>query len=205
MICVSKFHPKEAILEAYQVGERCFGENRPQEMASKTSELPQDIEWHFIGNLQTNKVKQVVPIASLIHSVSNIRLIEEINKTAEKLNITVNVLLELFVAQEESKHGFETQELIELLTPDFIKHYPNIRICGVMGMATFTDNKELIRKEFKTIAYTFKQLKEGIFKDNEYFKEISMGMSDDYKIAIEEGATMVRIGSTIFGHRNYNL
>lgn len=204
LVCVSKFHPNEAIMEAYNIGERCFGENRPQEMMQKAASLPSDIEWHFIGNLQTNKVKYVVPIATMIHSVSNARLFDEIEKCSAKLGITKDILIELHVASEASKQGFSPEEALDLITPQFIESHKHIKICGVMGMASLTDNEEQIRKEFRLIAETFKTMKEKLFKDAAYFKEISMGMSSDFKIAIEEGATIVRIGSTIFGARDYS-
>ena len=172
-------------------------------MMAKAAQLPADIQWHFIGNLQTNKVKYVVPIATLIHSVSNTRLIQEINKVAAKNSIISKILLEIHVANEETKQGFTPEELTDLITPQFIESYPNIQFCGVMGMASYTENQEQIRKEFTTIAQTFNTLKQNTFKDKPYFKEISMGMSGDYTIAIQQGATMVRIGSTIFGQRDY--
>lgn len=203
LVCVSKFHPVEDILTAYKCGERYFGENRPQELVSKVPELPEDIKWQFIGNLQTNKVKFVVPNAEMIHSVSNERLLEEINKTALKLQKKQKILIELHVAQEETKQGFTTEEAINLFTPSYISKFSNLEFCGVMGMASLTDDKNLIRRDFQSIANTFKILKNNTFNTTS-FKEISMGMSHDYEIAIEEGSTIVRIGTSIFGERQYN-
>ena len=203
LVCVSKFHPVEDILSAYKCGERYFGENRPQELVSKVPELPEDIKWQFIGNLQTNKVKFVVPNAEMIHSVSNERLLEEINKTALKLQKKQKILIELHVAQEETKQGFTTEEAINLFTPSYISKFSNLEFCGVMGMASLTEDKNLIRRDFQSIANTFKILKNNTF-NTPSFKEISMGMSHDYEIAIEEGSTIVRIGTSIFGERQYN-
>ncbi|MBS7377854.1 MAG: YggS family pyridoxal phosphate-dependent enzyme [Paludibacteraceae bacterium] len=203
LVCVSKFHPVEDILTAYKCGERYFGENRPQELVSKVPELPEDIKWQFIGNLQTNKVKFVVPNAEMIHSVSNERLLEEINKTALKLQKKQKILIELHVAQEETKQGFTTEEAINLFTPSYISKFSNLEFCGVMGMASLTEDKNLIRRDFQSIANTFKILKNNTF-NTPSFKEISMGMSHDYEIAIEEGSTIVRIGTSIFGERQYN-
>lgn len=201
LLCVSKFHPLESIKEAYIAGERAMAESRPQEMIQKVADAPSDIEWHFIGNLQTNKVKMIVPHTTLIHSVSNTRLITEIERIASQSNKVQNILIELHVAKEESKQGFTPDEAIKLLTPEFLSLHPHIKICGIMGMATFTDDKNLITEEFKTIRGTFDKLKKDTFSHAEYFKEVSMGMSDDYKLAIENGSTMVRIGSAIFGSR----
>ena len=203
LVCVSKFHPVEDILTAYKCGERYFGENRPQELVSKVPELPEDIKWQFIGNLQTNKVKFVVPNAEMIHSVSNERLLEEINKTSLKLQKKQKILIELHVAQEETKQGFTTEEAINLFTPSYISKFSNLEFCGVMGMASLTEDKNLIRRDFQSIANTFKILKNNTF-NTPSFKEISMGMSHDYEIAIEEGSTIVRIGTSIFGERQYN-
>ena len=203
LVCVSKFHPVEDILTAYKCGERYFGENRPQELVSKVPELPEDIKWQFIGNLQTNKVKFVVPNAEMIHSVSNERLLEEINKTALKLQKKQKILIELHVAQEETKQGFTTEEAINLFTPSYVSKFSNLEFCGVMGMASLTEDKNLIRRDFQSIANTFKILKNNTF-NTPSFKEISMGMSHDYEIAIEEGSTIVRIGTSIFGERQYN-
>ena len=203
LACVSKFHPIEAIEEAYAIGERVFAESRPQEFITKVDALPKDIEWHFIGNLQTNKVKMVVPHAALIHSMANERLFDEVEKCAAKIDKVQDVLIELHVAQEESKQGFTPEEALELLSDEFITLHPHIRICGVMGMASLTDDETKIRTEFRAIKETFLRFKDGVFANYDYFTEVSMGMSGDYPIAIEEGATIVRIGSSIFGNRNY--
>ena len=203
LACVSKFHPVEAIEEAYAVGERVFAESRPQEFVAKVEVLPTDIEWHFIGNLQTNKVKMVVPHATLIHSMANERLFDEVEKCAAKIDKVQDVLIELHVAQEESKQGFTPEEAFELLTDEFIALHPHIRICGVMGMASLTEDETKIRTEFQAIKKTFERLRDEVFDGCDYFKEVSMGMSGDYPIAIEEGATIVRIGSSIFGNRVY--
>ena len=203
LACVSKFHPAEAIEEAYAAGERVFAESRPQELVAKVEVLPSDIEWHFIGHLQTNKVKMVVPHAMLIHSMANDRLFDEVEKCAAKIDKVQDVLIELHVAQEESKQGFTPEEAIELLSDEFIATHPHIRICGVMGMASLTDDVAKIRAEFKAIKATFERLRDEVFDGCDYFCEVSMGMSSDYPIAIEEGATIVRIGSSIFGNRNY--
>ena len=173
------------------------------ELVAKVEVLPSDIEWHFIGNLQTNKVKMVVPHATLIHSMANERLFDEVEKCAAKINKVQDVLIELHVAQEESKQGFTPEEAIEMLSDEFIAMHPHIRICGVMGMASLTDDEAKIRSEFKAIKATFERLRDEVFDGCDYFCEISMGMSGDYPIAIEEGATIVRIGSSIFGNRNY--
>lgn len=203
LVCVSKFHPVEAVSEAYAAGERCFAESRPQEFVPKAEVLPSDIEWHFIGNLQTNKVKLVVPHAALIHSVANERLVNEIERCAAKIGKVQDVLIELHVACEETKQGFSPEEALALLTPDFAVKYPHLRVRGVMGMASLVDDEAQIREEFRRIAGVFKQLNESVFAASDAFCEISMGMSHDYRIAIEEGSTMVRIGTAIFGERVY--
>lgn len=203
LVCVSKFHPAEAVSEAYAAGERCFAESRPQEFVPKAEVLPSDIEWHFIGNLQTNKVKLVVPHAALIHSVANERLVNEIERCAAKIGKVQDVLIELHVACEETKQGFSPEEALALLTPDFAVKYPHLRVRGVMGMASLVDDEAQIREEFRRIAGVFKQLNESVFAASDAFCEISMGMSHDYRIAIEEGSTMVRIGTAIFGERVY--
>ena len=203
LVCVSKFHPNEAIMEAYNAGERLFGENRPQEMQQKATTLPEDVKWHFIGNLQTNKVKIVVPYATLLHSMSNERLVEEIERQAAKIEKRQDVLIELHVANEETKQGFTPDEALQLFTPEYIAAHPHIRICGVMGMASNTDNEARIRQDFQEIRRTFDRLKAGVFAQSDEFREISMGMSGDWQIALEYGATIVRIGSAIFGARQY--
>ena len=208
MICVSKFHPNEAIIEAYQAGERDFGESRVQELLPKYEALPKDIRWHFIGHLQTNKVKQIVPFVHLIHSVDSLRLLECINREAEKIQRKVRVLLEVHVAKEETKSGFTPEELLSLDLP--LSSLNHVEICGLMGMATNTDDQQEIRRCFQPIRqladtclsrYHADTTSTGYTEDTE--RIISMGMSDDYLLAIQEGSTMVRIGSSIFGERHY--
>ncbi len=203
LVCVSKFHSNDAIMEAYEVGERDFGESRVQELLPKYEALPKDIRWHFIGHLQTNKVKQIVPFVHMIHSVDSVRLLETINREAEKIGRRVKVLLEVHVAKEASKSGFTPEEFLSLIThsSSLISAYPWVEICGVMGMATNTDDKQEWRRCFREI----KHLASSLIANSSPSErpQISMGMSDDYQVAIEEGSTMVRIGSTIFGSRNY--
>ena len=196
LICVSKFHSYEAIMKAYACGERDFGESRVQELLPKYEALPKDIRWHFIGHLQTNKVKQVVPFVHMIHSVDSVRLLEAINKEAEKIGRCVKVLLEVHVAKEESKSGFTPEEFLSLNTKLSTLNY--IDVCGVMGMATNTEDQEEWRRCFREIKSLASRLSPIASSP-----EISMGMSDDYLVAIEEGSTMIRIGSTIFGERQY--
>ena len=193
LICVSKFHPMEAIMQAYEAGERDFGESRVQELLPKYEALPKDIRWHFIGHLQTNKVKQIVPFVHMIHSVDSIRLLETINREAEKIQRRVKVLLEVHVAKEETKSGFAPEELLTLDIQ--LSTFNYVDICGLMGMATNTDDESEWRRCFREISSLASKL------SSLNTKQLSMGMSDDYRIAIEEGSTMVRIGSTIFGSR----
>ena len=202
LIAVSKLKPKEAILEAYNAGQRVFGENKALEMKEKHSQLPHDIQWHFIGHLQTNKVKYIIPFVHLVHSVDSLKLLQEINRLAEKNNRIVDCLLQFHIAEEETKFGFSFSEAEEMLDNEAYKNCKNIRLCGVMGMATLTENENQLRSEFRTLRNYFLQLKEKYFSQADYFRDISMGMTDDYKIAIEGGSTMVRIGSAIFGSRN---
>lgn len=203
LVCVSKFHDDATIMEAYNAGERIFGESRVQELTEKYYRLPNDIEWHFIGHLQTNKVKYLAPLVFLIHGVDTIRLAEEINKQAIKANKIINCLLQVHIATEESKFGFSPEELICTFDENIWSKFENIRICGLMGMATYTDNTEQIRAEFKLLRSVFDKLQNHPnLQDLSQFKILSMGMSDDFKIAIEEGSTMIRIGSNIFGNRN---
>ena len=202
LVAVSKFQPVEAIREAYNCGHYVFGESKAQELQAKAQELPADIEWHFIGHLQSNKVKQILPFVSLIHSVDSFKLLAEINRVAEKQDVRVNCLLEVHIAKEESKFGFSYAELEELFSLGEWKNLQNVSICGLMGMASFTENEEQIRQEFKILSQFFRSAKEKYFKDKDYFKELSIGMSGDYKIAIEEGSTLVRVGSAIFGERD---
>ena len=201
LVAVSKTKPVEAIEEAYKGGQRVFGENKAQEMAAKYEQLPKDIEWHFIGHMQTNKVKYIAPFVHLIHSVDSIKVLREINKQAVKNNRTINCLLQFHIAEESTKFGLNMDEA-ELLIQSK-KDFANVNLTGVMGMATFTDDKEQVRREFKQLHSHFIFLKENFFSDDEKFKEISMGMSGDYTIAIEEGSTIIRVGTKIFGKRNY--
>lgn len=201
LIAVSKTKPVESIMQVYETGQRLFGENRAQEIIDKHPALPADIEWHFIGHLQTNKVKYIAPFVSVIHSIESLKLLKEVNREALKNNRIIDCLLEMYIATEESKFGLSVEEAFELLETSEFKEMRNIRICGLMGMATFTENTELVRKEFKTLKSYFDIIKEKYFYDNTYFSEISMGMSGDYMTAAEEGSTMVRIGTAIFGDR----
>jgi pyridoxal phosphate enzyme (YggS family) len=193
LVAVSKTKSNELIIEAYGAGQRIFGENKVQELVEKEESLPKDIEWHMIGHLQTNKVKYIAPFVSLIHAVDSKKLIKEINKRAKQNNRVIPCLLQVHIAQEESKFGLDKDGVIEILKTDF----PNVSIVGLMGMATFTDNKNQVRKEFKYLKDSYDELKEN----QPNFSILSMGMSGDYSIAIEEGSNMVRIGSSIFGER----
>ena len=207
LVSVSKFHPAEAIMEAYQCGERDFGESRVQELLPKYEALPKDIRWHFIGHLQTNKVKQIVPFVHMIHSVDSVRLLETINREAEKIGRRVKVLLEVHVAKEETKSGFTPEEILSLDIQ--LSTFNYVDICGIMGMATNTDDSQEWRRCFREIKSLGKQLLNNTTQSYTTLHnptlQISMGMSDDYLVAIEEGSTMVRIGSTIFGSRAYKL
>ncbi len=203
LVAVSKTKPNSDILEAYEVGQRIFGENKVQDLSRKYEELPKDIEWHFIGHLQTNKIKYIAPFVSLLHGVDSLKLLKAVNKEAKKNNRKINCLLQFHIAEESSKFGFNYEEVIKALDSDEFKELENIEICGVMGMATFTDDSEQTANEFKNLKNIFLRLKDEYFSSNSMFKEISMGMSGDYKIAIEQGSTMVRVGSSIFGARNY--
>lgn len=199
LVAVSKFHPAEAVAEAYNAGQRVFAESRPQEFAAKYAELPKDIEWHFIGHLQTNKLKLVLPYVSLVQSVDSLRLLEAINAWALANNKQINVLLEMHIAAEDSKQGFSADEIIAILGN--AESYSGLKFCGLMGMATFTDEKAVIRADFEKIKTLMDTIKTD-FPELVHFKELSIGMSDDYPIALEYGATLVRIGTKIFGHRN---
>ena len=205
LIAVSKTKPVSDLQEAYNAGQRIFGENKALEMRDKHQALPADIQWHFIGHLQTNKIKYIAPFVTLIHAIDSLSLLEAVNKEAAKNDRIIDCLLQFHIAQEETKFGLDIEEAKSLLESESFKNLKNINICGVMGMATFTDNAAQVRNEFKNLKSIFETLKENYFKDKDSFKEISMGMSDDYPIAIEEGATMVRVGSKIFGARNYNI
>ena len=203
LVAVSKYHPVEALQEAYDAGQRIFGESKVQEMTQKYEALPKDIEWHFIGHLQTNKIKYMAPYVALIHGVDSYKLLAEINKQAAKAGRIITCLLQIHIAQEETKFGFSTDECRAMLEAGEWKTLSNVRIAGVMGMATNTEDETQIAREFHTLSSFFREIKETHFKDEPGFKEISMGMSDDYPLAIEEGSTLIRIGSRIFGERIY--
>jgi len=198
LIAVSKTRSLEDIQSIYDAGQRLFGENRVQELRIKQPELPEDIEWHAIGHLQTNKVKYIAPYISLIHSLESEDLLREINKRAKQNDRVIDVLLQMHIAQESSKYGMDEDELRDLVELSEQTDFKNIRFCGLMGMATFTDDEKQIRKEFKTLRKIFDRTKGEYFSDRTCFQEVSMGMSGDYKIALEEGSTMVRLGSALF-------
>lgn len=204
LIAVSKFHPNEAILEAYEAGQRLFGENHVQELTAKHESLPNDIEWHFIGHLQTNKVKYIAPFVSLIHGIDTPKLLRVVDKEGAKAERMIPCLLQIHIANEETKFGFSREECLEMLSSGILSELQHVQICGLMGMATNTDDEEQIRKEFHTLHSLFEELKASYFKDVPSFKELSMGMSDDYPIAIEEGSTLIRVGTKIFGERDYS-
>jgi pyridoxal phosphate enzyme (YggS family) len=201
LVIVSKMVQPDIIMEAYLAGQRSFGENRAQELLAKYPALPGDIQWHFLGHLQTNKVRYIAPFVSMIQSVDSLKLLQEINKEAIKNNRVIPCLLQFHIATEETKFGLDLKEAEELLSFPGFKEIKNIQVEGVMGMATFTDNENLIRKEFRDLRNYFLTLKQMFFRDDEHFREISMGMSGDYRIAMEEGSTIVRIGTAIFGER----
>jgi len=203
MVAVSKQQPVEAIMEAYHAGQRVFGENKAQELVIKRTQLPNDIEWHFIGHLQSNKVKEIAPFITLIHSIDSLSLLQEVNRQAFKNNRVIDCLLQFYIATEESKFGLEASEAMNILSCDPYKHLNNVRITGVMGMSSFTENTDLVRQEFHTLFNVFQQLRSTFFQDMPSFRYISMGMSGDYPIAIGEGSNMIRIGTTIFGDRHY--
>lgn len=202
LVAVSKFHPNEAIMEAYGVGQRVFGESRAPELRDKANALPEDVQWHFIGHLQTNKVRMIMPFVSLIHSVDSERLLRLIDTEAARINKVVEVLLQVHVAQEETKFGFTPDELLQFVDSGIVNELTNVRVVGVMGMATNTDDVNRITADFKAIKQTFQNAR-ALLKGCQGFNHISMGMSDDYQLAIANGSTMVRIGSTIFGNRQY--
>ena len=204
LVAVSKTQPVERILLAYHAGQRIFGENKVQELTEKQTQLLSDIKWHMLGHLQTNKVKYIAPFVSLIHSVDSLKLLKEIDKEAAKNKRMIDCLLEFYIAREESKFGLSMEEALDILNSEDYQNMSNIRICGVMGIASFVDDPAIVRAEFKTLSGIFSELKSEFFPGKEYFSEISMGMSSDYRIAIEEGATMVRIGTAIFGERDYS-
>ncbi|MCR4737055.1 MAG: YggS family pyridoxal phosphate-dependent enzyme [Bacteroidales bacterium] len=204
LIAVSKFKPAEDIQTLYNEGQRAFGENKAQEMKAKHEILPKDIEWHFIGHLQTNKIKYIAPYVTMIHSIDSEALLVEVDKHARKNERVIPCLLQFHIAEEETKFGFSFEECEAMLRGDVFPTLKNVKICGVMGMATFTEDMGQVRREFQHLRQIFNTLKADFFQNNDDFKEISMGMTDDYPIAIEEGSTLIRIGSAIFGARNYN-
>lgn len=201
LVAVSKTKPMSAIEAIYKTGHKIFGENKVQELVDKYEALPKDIEWHLIGHLQTNKVKYIAPFVHLIHAVDSLKLLKIINKEAKKHNRTIDCLLQLHIAQESSKFGLSEQELKQLLNHDAYSELQNVRIVGLMGMATFTNNTQQVRAEFQGLKRIFDETRITYFDNQAHFKEMSMGMSGDYEIAVEEGSTMVRVGSLIFGYR----
>jgi PLP dependent protein len=201
LVAVSKTKPVEDILQAYDAGQRVFGENQVQELAEKYEQLPKDIEWHLIGHLQTNKVKYIAPFITLIESVDSIKLLQEINKQAIKNKRVIDCLLQVYIADEETKFGLGFDEVIELLRSEEFAELKNVRIRGLMGIATNTESEKQIKDEFYELDTFFDGIKQSYFRKEDSFDELSMGMSSDYKIAIEHGATMVRLGSTVFGQR----
>lgn len=203
LVAVSKFHPAEAIEEAYAEGQRVFGESHEQELSRKHTALPKDIEWHFIGHLQTNKVKYIVPYITMIEAVDSLRLLREIEKQAAKNGKTVDVLLELHIAEEATKYGLTLDDCRALLAGGEWQTMSHVRICGLMMMASNVDDEQQIRREFNTAAAFFDEIKAQYFATDDHFRERSWGMSDDYKIAVQCRSTMVRVGTTIFGQRQY--
>ena len=203
LVAVSKFHPVEALWEAYNAGQRVFGESRAQELSAKQKVLPEDIEWHFIGHLQSNKIKYMIPYVAMIHGIDTYKLLAEVNKQAVKAGRIINCLLQIHVAQEETKFGFSPDECKDMLNTGEWKELTHVRICGLMGMASNTDNVEQINREFCLLDRLFKEIKTTWFADSDAFRELSMGMSHDYHEAIAAGSTLVRVGSKIFGERNY--
>lgn len=201
LVAVSKTKPVEEIMQAYDAGQRDFGENLVQEMVEKEEQLPKDIRWHLIGHLQRNKVKYIAPFVSMIQSVDSYRLLAEINNRAQQNDRVIDCLLQIKIADEDTKFGMDFADAVEMLMEDKFQELENIRICGLMGIATLTDNPKVIKEEFYELKTFFESIKKSFFRDKDYFKTISMGMSSDYEIAIEKGSNMVRVGSTIFGKR----
>ncbi|MEC7752618.1 YggS family pyridoxal phosphate-dependent enzyme [Roseivirga sp. UBA1976] len=204
LIAVSKTKPNSDLLQAYECGQRDLGENKVQELTAKYEALPKDIRWHMIGHLQRNKVKYIAPFVHLIHGVDSLRLLREINKQAQKHDRVIDCLLQIFIASEETKFGLDKDELFDLLKSPDLAGMENIRIVGFMGMATNTENQEQVRSEFRYLKNLFDEVAEAFRSEKVQMKELSMGMTGDYKIALEEGSTMVRVGSAIFGERNYH-
>jgi hypothetical protein len=203
LVAVSKFHPVEELAEAYEAGQRLFGENRAQELIAKAPLLPDDVRWHFIGHLQKNKVRAIMPYVSVIESVDSVKLLQLIEKEAARIDRKVDVLLQIHVAQEETKSGFSVEELMQAGEEGLLTCYDHVRVCGVMAMASLTDDMEQVAQEFDLVRRTYLILKDGCFDDCADFFELSMGMSDDWQVAVKYGATLVRIGTAIFGPRQY--
>lgn len=203
LVAISKTKPNEMILEAYEAGQRDFGENKVQELSGKYEALPKDIRWHMVGHLQRNKVKYIAPFVYLIHSVDSVRLLKEINKQAAKQDRMIKCLLQVHIAEETTKFGLDEKELTDFLSSFDIEAFNNIHITGLMGMATFTDNQDQVRREFESLKRLFDKLSQAYSFDNFKLDTLSMGMSGDYKLALECGSNMIRIGSSIFGERNY--
>ncbi len=203
LVAVSKFHPLEELEEAYDAGQTAFGENRAQELEEKAKQMPRDVKWHFIGHLQTNKVRGIMPHVAMIQSIDSVKLLQLVGKEAMRIGRTVDVLLQLHVAQEETKSGFTPQELIEAADNGLLNGVDGVRICGMMTMATNIDDAAQVAKEFALTRHTFEQLRDGAFAGQEQFAHLSMGMSHDWRIAVGHGATIVRIGTSIFGPRRY--
>ncbi len=203
LVAVSKFHPIERLQEAYAAGQRIFGENRAQELAAKAPQMPSDVEWHFIGHLQKNKVRMIMPWASTIQSIDSTELLQLVNKEAARIDRHVNILLQLHVAKEQTKSGFTVEEVLKAASEGAFSNLSNVTITGMMAMATFTSDIEQVASEFEQVHDTFVKLRDNYFAGDERFKEISMGMSNDWPIAVQHGATLVRIGTDIFGQREY--
>lgn len=203
LVAVSKFHPIERLQEAYAAGQRIFGENRAQELAAKAPQMPSDVEWHFIGHLQKNKARIIMPWASTIQSIDSTELLQLVNKEAARIDRHVNVLLQLHVAKEQTKSGFTVEEVLKAASEGAFSNLSNVTITGMMAMATFTSDMEQVASEFEQVHDTFVKLRDNYFAGDERFKEISMGMSNDWPIAVQHGATLVRIGTDIFGQREY--
>ena len=204
MVAVSKTKPTSDLMEAYNAGQRVFGENKIQEMEAKWQEMPKDIEWHMIGHVQRNKVKYMAPFVSLIHAVDSLKLLKEINKEAEKNERTINCLLQIKIAEEDSKFGMEEADAVKIFSSEEFKRLQNVKIVGLMGMATFTDDEKQISEEFQKLKKIYDQFRIQSRNFGTELRILSMGMSGDYKVAIENGSNMVRVGSAIFGERNYN-
>lgn len=203
LVAVSKFHPVEELAEAYEAGQRLFGENRAQELIAKAPQMPKDVRWHFIGHLQKNKVRAIMPHVSVIESVDSVELLRLIEKEAARIDRTVDVLLQLHVAQEETKSGFSVEELLEAGEAGQLTCYPHVHVCGLMAMASLTDDMDQVAREFDTVRRTYLILKDGPLDESPDFNHLSMGMSDDWQVAVKYGATLVRIGTAIFGPRQY--